>query len=239
MFKSPLRYLIRRLGYDIHRTQPPPVGIDWIRDLASLEPIRTSAAVFDVGANVGLVSQRFRSALPASVAIHAFEPAYATFQTLRDRLAGQPSVTCHCAALSNASRTARLFHGQNSQLNRLSPTGMLGDDTSEEVAVSTVDAVCAAAGIETIGILKTDTEGFDVPVLQGARGMFERQAVRAIVSEATLDRQSDWHTTFDDIRDYITPLGFDLYGIYDCERWGYHLKYCNAVFVHRDFFKGA
>jgi len=39
--------------------------------------------------------------------------------------------------------------------------------------VTTVDAYCAAQGIERVDYLKVDSEGHDLAVLQGAAGMLE------------------------------------------------------------------
>jgi FkbM family methyltransferase len=43
----------------------------------------------------------------------------------------------------------------------------------ETVDVTTVDAYCAAQGIERVDYLKVDAEGHDLAVLQGAAGMLE------------------------------------------------------------------
>ena len=236
MFKALLRRAARSCGYEIRKVQPSPAGRDWIVDLGRLLPTSPAPVLFDVGANVGVVSQRLAGAFPAPARIFAFEPAAATFTQLVAALSGHPHVQCQHLALSEKPGRFRLYHGINSQLNRLAPVGTLGDNTHEDVEVSTVDDVAGQLGLARIDVLKIDTEGFEVEVLRGAAGLLQCSAIRAIVAEATFDLASDRHTRFDEIRALLVPRGFYLHGIYDCELWGAHLKFANVLFLHEAAF---
>ncbi len=233
MLKTLIRQLARRCGYEIRRAQPPAPGTDWVLDSRRLTSGIAAPVVFDVGANVGDIAIRLANTFPPATSIHAFEPALATYNQLVSRAARFDGVVCHQCALGAQASVQRLYHGINSQLNRLAPADPLGDGTDEEVPVDTVDAFAASAGIDRIHVLKTDTEGFDVAVLRGAGGLLQRRAIDVVVSEASFDGVSDWHTRFDDVRDLLEPHGFRLFGVYDVERWGRHLKYCNVLFVRQ------
>jgi FkbM family methyltransferase len=232
-----LKHLVRRAtnlcGYEFKRLQPLPSGRDWIVDVGRVLTTTKPRVVFDVGANVGEVSLRLAVAFPPPARIFAFEPAASTFRTLKSRLTPYAHVHCLHTALGQQPGRLKLYHGINSQLNRLSTSGATGDGTFEEVEVSTIDAVADRFAVDSIDVLKTDTEGFDASVLQGALGLLKRGAVRAIISEATFDLQCELHTRFDDIRAVLAPYGFYLHGIYDVEHWGEHLKYANVLFLRK------
>jgi FkbM family methyltransferase len=198
-----------------------------------------ASVIFDVGANVGEVSARLAAAFPPPARIQAFEPATSTFTQLSAACAAFPHVQPRQLALGTRIGKSSLYHGINSQLNRLAPAGQLGDGTTEEVETTTVDALAQQMGWDTIDLLKTDTEGFDVDVLNGAAGLLHRGAIRAIVSEVTFDAKSTWHTHFEAVSACLIPQGFCLYGIYDCMRWGVHLSYCNVLFLHEADFHGS
>jgi len=61
--------------------------------------------------------------------------------------------------------------------------------------------------------------------------LLQQGAIKTIVCEVTFDLVSDWHTRFDEVRELLTPHGYILFGIYECVRWGAHLRYCNVMFV--------
>lgn len=231
MLKELLRRAGQIAGYEIRKLPSPTPERDWIADLQHLLRWVHAPVIFDVGANVGSVTTRLAAAFPAPACIHAFEPAAKTAVQLALNLAVHSHVRVHQLAVGDRPGRLSLYHGINSQLNRLAPAGALGNGTAEEVDVVTVDQVMGQLSLEHIDVLKTDTEGFDDAVLRGAAKALQRGGLRAIISEATFDVESNWHTRFDDIRQHLAPRGFCLHGVYDCEHWGVHLKYCNVLFL--------
>jgi FkbM family methyltransferase len=51
------------------------------------------------------------------------------------------------------------------------------------VSVRTIDDFCAEQAIAEIDLLKIDTEGYDLQVLEGARSLLTRGRVRFVYSE--------------------------------------------------------
>ena len=211
-----------------------PAGLDWVLDARRLLQGEDAPVIFDVGANTGEVTLRLVKMFPPSARIHAFEPAAATFMILAEKLRESGNVTPHQCALSDKEGQLTLFHGVNSHLHRLAPASSLQVGSSEQVVALTIDIFASTQGLERISLLKTDTEGFDTAVLRGASRLLLAGAIRIIVSEATFDRTSSWHTRFDELRDLLEPLGYHLHGIYEAELWGTHLKYANVMFVRAD-----
>ena len=131
------------------------------------------AVVLDVGANVGDYSAQI-CRLDQTSKVFAFEPHPASYESLESqaRVSGFTAINM---ALGNARGTQQLFDylegngSQHATLYRDVIEEMYGaPSTSVEVAVETVDSFMALRGIDRINLLKIDTEGNELQVLQGS-----------------------------------------------------------------------
>eukprot|EP00996_Jenningsia_fusiforme_P001013 NODE_1923_length_1355_cov_36.748851_g1742_i0.p1 GENE.NODE_1923_length_1355_cov_36.748851_g1742_i0~~NODE_1923_length_1355_cov_36.748851_g1742_i0.p1 ORF type:complete len:328 (+),score=54.75 NODE_1923_length_1355_cov_36.748851_g1742_i0:302-1285(+) len=142
------------------------------------------AAVFDIGAHVGdqidYWSQNFgRAAGCSSSTIFLFEPSPMTFAELgrvARRTRNEP-LSIHQVALSNVSGSAHFFFNrgprQNKAKNQMASLGKVrGEDAasggSVNVKVTTLDTFLQDYQVDSVPLLKIDTEGFDATVLYGA-----------------------------------------------------------------------
>ena len=139
--------------------------------------------VFDVGANVGAYSQALLRLAPGAE-IHAFEPHPSTFRRLAKRLAGEEVTLCH-QALSDHEAMLQLYDfaaadgSTQASLSRAAVAIFDGDIVAHTVRSTTIDAYMTAMGIDHLALLKIDTEGLDLKVLQGAqRAIRERRIAR-------------------------------------------------------------
>jgi FkbM family methyltransferase len=139
--------------------------------------------VFDVGANVGAYSQALLRIAPGAE-IHAFEPHPSTFRRLAKRLAGEEVTLCH-QALSDHEAMLELYDfaaadgSTQASLSRAAVAIFDGDIVAHTVRSTTIDAYMTAMGIDHLALLKIDTEGLDLKVLQGAqRAIRERRIAR-------------------------------------------------------------
>jgi hypothetical protein len=139
--------------------------------------------VFDVGANVGAYSQALLRLAPGAE-IHAFEPHPSTFRRLAKRLAGEEVTLCH-QALSDHEAMLELYDfaaadgSTQASLSRAAVAIFDGDIVAHTVRSTTIDAYMTAMGIDHLALLKIDTEGLDLKVLQGAqRAIRERRIAR-------------------------------------------------------------
>ena len=141
----------------------------------------------DVGAHTGEYADLLLSHFPQAQ-VHAFEPHPVTHELLR-RAAGE-RVCCHAEALGAEAGEFELFDRKKcdgsvrASLSREALESVQQDElVAHRVQVSTVDRFLAEHGIEQVDLLKIDTEGFEMDVLNGAAQALQEGRVRVIQFE--------------------------------------------------------
>ncbi len=171
--------------------------------------------VFDVGANTGqwlkLLGKHVD--LP-SLNLHCFEPGAAAFAKLRERFGEVPGIVLNQTALGDEAGQ-RLLYIDKSDLElasftkrESSPHGD-GFEDSEMVPVNTLDGYCREKGLDQIDLLKIDTEGHELDVLQGAGRMLGERRVRLILFEFG-GAGMDSRVFFRDIYDLLAAHGYQM-----------------------------
>lgn len=230
--KESLKALSQRLGMQIASTARS--GIYHCVDLDRIRPLRSFRTIFDVGAHIGETSAFYARQAPNS-AIYAFEPIAHNYQQLVRTTAGSKRIRPVHTALAATSGERVIHHGETSQTHSLVGSvndGRAGLRSSENIQVQTIDEFCASNTIEHIDLLKTDTEGYDMEVLRGASGLFEREAIDFVYAEAGFDPADVQHTSFERLFAFLTGKGFGFMGLYELSVNGppRHIEYCNALF---------
>lgn len=218
-----VHYLKRRVemtfGLRIYRSATP-LGLDLNNDLKRLVPQFQPRIIFDVGANIGQTSLYFHSLWP-DADIYAFEPVTATYEKLTRAVAAQSSqINCERIALSDECGEVNIHLSNNSELATLNPKFILTSSLSgekETVRTSTVQDWCSSKGLTHVDLLKVDTEGNDLSVLQGAALMFERQKIGAVLVEIHMGTQVD--PTLETIRSWMEQYDYVPCGIYGQGGW--------------------
>jgi FkbM family methyltransferase len=213
-------------------------GYDLSRDLRLVVPGHAPVC-FDVGANQGQTIRLFQTSFSQPV-IHAFEPAAATYSGLAGQAFGA-RVHLHQSALGNRQGMAEFRNYKQTELSSflaLNPDKtenlFAGEQlvSIESVPMNTLDNFCAERAISQIDLLKIDTQGFELPVLQGGADLFARNQVGAVLLElnfaALYKDQSDPLTVITWLRTHQLRL-VDLY---EKERvTGKELSWATALFV--------
>jgi FkbM family methyltransferase len=154
--------------------------------------LRPGMTVVDVGANHGMFSMEAAHLVGAGGEVHAFEPTPATLLLLRQNLASNSlsRVQVFPCGLGAAPGTARLrVHHHYGGLNTLAPRDVtwnrrtLRADAIIDVPITTLDLHCAREKLDRVDFLKIDVEGFELSVLQGARGMLAARRIDQILLE--------------------------------------------------------
>ena len=188
------------------------------------------AFVFDVGANVGQSALRFEAIFPKAK-IYCFEPVKKTFEMLKKNLTKFGKISCYRVAFGSCACEKTIYLTGQSRTNSLiEPNKICGNET---VNVCTIDEFAVKNQIKRIDFLKIDTEGFDLEVLKGAQKMLSSEQIGFILVESGFHPGDKRHVLFDDIRSYLLPMGYTLFGIYDQRlEWSgvKRLRYANVCF---------
>ncbi len=247
--------LVARCGYDVEKQAtgfPPyrflkriPLGHDPLADVKRIHggEIR---CVFDVGAHIGQSAALFADTFPAA-RIHSFEPDPESYAQLHALAAGYPQVSTVNAAVGERDGEATFFVNQFSQTNSLLKAtdgagrflvGEHGLDLRNEtrVRVTTIDRYCDEQRIDRIDLLKLDTQGYELRVLDGAKGMLERQAVPLIYLEVGFVTLYQDQPLFPQVYQYLFDRAYRMVWLYDSS-FHTHLFTigANALFVHERF----
>jgi FkbM family methyltransferase len=153
-----------------------------------IDNIDSQSVVWDVGANVGLYTQKFIDKGARKVV--CVEPAPMAVAALQARFAGLPAVEERVIilpmALSDTAGTARMSANGASPTNRLSPgaaSPVAPAADSIVVEVNRADEVIARQKLPPPNVLKIDVEGFELEALRGFGDCIHSQQLRAVFIE--------------------------------------------------------
>jgi FkbM family methyltransferase len=226
MIKAVAKRVVRRtlesVGYRVYHREVLPFGIEYMLDIERLGrawdiPIRT---FFDVGANIGQTSSLALSSFHEAH-VFAFEPDPRTFSKLVQSLGKHPRLATYNFAISNACGAAPFFKYSSSTLNSLIPDAqypMRRGVTAERITVdcTTLTEFCSANGIHLIDVLKIDTEGCDLLVLQGGEQLLSAGRVRFVYLEFNdmSPRKGSTGGSLTPISDFLGQFGFRFVATY-------------------------
>jgi FkbM family methyltransferase len=145
--------------------------------------------VVDVGANCGATSVYFARCFPEA-AVHAVEPAAATFALLRRNAEPYPNIRVHNLGLHAVDRRVPLYAGAiDAGTASIFPRHGRNTDASEEIQLRAAQAWLDEQGIESIDLLKVDAEGCEADILEDIRDLLPGVSVIYVEYDSTEDRR--------------------------------------------------
>jgi FkbM family methyltransferase len=147
--------------------------------------------VFDVGANVGDWSEPLLSYIASSFHnavsdLHMFEPVPDTLAILQGRLLNTSkgaTLHYHQVALSSAKGSEAIYLLGASGINSLHPDKITAKSPSIQIVKDTISSFCTTNEIQKIHLLKCDTEGHDMEVIQGALPLLKQNRISVLQFE--------------------------------------------------------
>lgn len=131
----------------------------------ALRYIKSFKCAVDVGANVGLHTVRFDKMFDSVV---SFEPASLNFSCLQKNIEKCRNVEIHNIGLGESIETLEIKLPADSQnyglFSLVDYENYQNDVIKEQVSISTLDSFSLAPDL-----IKIDTQGFEIPVLMGAK----------------------------------------------------------------------
>jgi len=226
------RLLLSRQRFPLLRTFQ--MGREWAYDACRFAGTRDFPVLFDVGAHVGETSLYLHRFFPRGQ-IHAFEFVPETARQLKENVRHRPNIQVHVQALGSTSGELQVPLQAYSKVNSLRFGSRPGPGSppagSLTVHVTTVDAFCASNGITRIHLLKTDAEGLDLQIIEGAAGLIAAQQVPFIFSEVTF-APTDAQQHFEPVHRFLTRRGYHLCGFYEAHIHESRHLFCNALYCN-------
>lgn len=234
-----LRRVAARFGISVRRTKSSE-GLDPFVDVQKLAKPRAGETIIDVGANCGQTIQTIRRYFPHAP-IHAFEPVCESFEMAKLQVGQLPAVKLVNAAVGAGRSKVVIYSTGTSELVSLRDTLYSEGKAANSVEILPLDAYALESGIETVYLLKTDTEGFDLDVLKGAAALLRKGKIKFILTEVGFTPKDERHTFLSDVTRFLEEHNYTFVNLYEIAGF-WHLRpyqctFANALFVHRDLLK--
>jgi hypothetical protein len=111
---------------------------------------------------------------------------------------------------------------------------------SETIRIDTVDRYCEQQGLDQVHVLKTDTEGYDLQVLQGAQSSLRQQRITFVYVEVSFEKGNTQNTPFRPVFEFLSDLDYRFLGLYETYPLHHFASpnlFCNALFMGRQHWK--
>ncbi|WP_162426877.1 FkbM family methyltransferase [Pontibacter pudoricolor] len=232
--------LIDITGYWIYKKRYLPIGTDLAVDISTRLRF-APRTIFDVGANVGQTAKRFDSIFEGAK-IYSFEPVNSTFMQLVGNLDSRRNIVLENIALGESDSTEEisLFEGELSVLNSLNQNSMNRDCEArkEMIKILKLDTYCSLNKIESIDLLKIDTEGYELQVLKGAQYFLESGKIKMILAEVGFNVKNKRNTHFNELNEFLTSYNFNFHSMYDVSNQfiKHGENFANVLYVHNQLF---
>jgi FkbM family methyltransferase len=141
------------------------LGIFEGRTYPIVKDIGPVATIVDIGANVGAASVMLAAHYP-DADVHAFEPGPATAALLARNAAGFPRIRVHAHGLGPSDGHLRLYRSRWDPMSASVLPSAENTDGFDVVEIRRAGPALAACGIAAVDVLKIDTEGCELPILE-------------------------------------------------------------------------
>lgn len=213
------RFQLHRLGLSANRTTAEAVAACrynlWPRELRQTTQPWT---LVDVGANRGEFTAAV-ACLTRLNGVHAFEPQPECHPELRRVLAAIPNGRLYPAAVGARQGEIELLCTANSKLASVLapeskvaggyPAGDFAVANRVKVPLVRLDDIIPAG--TAIGLLKIDVQGYELPVLEGAKTIL--RSTFTLLLEVNYVAHYEGGVTFDALHDAVCSHGFRTVGI--------------------------
>jgi len=199
--------------------------------------------VFDVGANVGSLTEQYLKSFP-NAAIHAFEPNPDLVGRLKTKFAGDTRVTVIDRVVCDHSGSIpfhiNLMDATSSILPRDQGRRYFPSEDrllrKSELPSVTLDDYCSLNSIHHIDLLKFDIQGGEGAALRGSSRLLEKQAVDVLYSECYFIPHYQGALLLHELCGALAPHGYTLYDLFlDLHGRNGQLRFGDALFVSSRF----
>lgn len=169
----------------------------------------------DAGANIGLYSLVAASIVKKSGKVYSFEPSAKNYKKLQENISLNhfSNILPFCLGLSDKNEQKRLFEIDQG-LGALSSYVSSSDQSViVETEVVTLDDFVKTNGVPKINVIKVDVEGWEFPVISGAKELLENKDAPMLMVEFTDSNARLAGYSCQLVYDRLVDLGYILYRI--------------------------
>lgn len=182
-------------------------------DTALLTHIQPGDVVWDIGANLGLYTEKFVQKVGSKGTVVAFEPVSDCFDVLRSKFIGKPNIVLEPLALSsgNGVGTMKLAADPLGSTHQLVDHAMSDSGTEAQVEIVTADSY-VARNRTVPNVIKIDVEGFEYEVFKGMKTLLAEPKLRGVFCEmhfALLESRGQMFAPVE-IERLLTDAGFKV-----------------------------
>jgi FkbM family methyltransferase len=241
IFKRGVKHFLNHYGYDV--VSKKQFGNNIHADLETLLKPNASSLLFDIGANLGQTAIEFSDQYPQSK-IYSFEPDPNTYIKLTDNVRNRPGIQPFNIGFGNRTEMVKMNLNKSSGGNSILDVSenikefAHGDWTISidqcEVEITTLNSFCALHDIKRIDLLKIDTQGYELKVIEGGDRVIVPSFTKAIYVEVLFVELYKGQAYFMDVYKILIERGFRFVGFYNTFRKGdlpSFLLWCDALFV--------
>lgn len=151
--------------------------------------VKPNDTIFDVGANVGIMSVHLSRLTKKNGKVYSFEPVKNTYNMLLETIGLNhcTNINTYQIAISDSKADSKIytFDQNNHTLNSLGKVDISGrmPISEENVKTKTLDHFYEENNIKNIDFLKIDVEGFEENVLKGSNNLLKNNLIKYIQFE--------------------------------------------------------
>lgn len=190
--------------------------------------------IFDVGGNEGQTANYYAKHFK-NADIYTFEPVLEVYKSMVKNTGANVRIKCFNKALGNENGQVKIFKsGDYSGVASINGEANQALPHEETIQVSTGLSICEEYQISCIDLLKIDTEGYEIHVLDGFKPML-KSGVKFICVEASFDLGNFCQTHITKLLDYLCAYGFIVSGLYAMHRSGrakLKLSHCDILLTN-------
>jgi FkbM family methyltransferase len=183
--------------------------------------LKSGDVFIDIGANIGYVSAVGASLVGKTGQVHSFEPVPVYFEYLKKFANLNPGYSIATNNLALGEKTGRCLISASRNIGGSSlVTGMVPEENitgTFDVGVSRLDDYIKEKQLHSVSLIKIDTEGFELPVLLGAKGFFDEHrgkgGLPAIIAEITPRAFELTKTKLAELDNYMSSYGYKTFDV--------------------------
>ena len=235
--KKYLKDFLFRKGYKLSKINNHPLQ-NFNSFMACKSHIHsTNPTIFDIGMNHGQTLNKILEVYP-SPKVHGFEASKYCFKRLNSTFFNAKDFFLNNLAIGDKETVMQFneysWDACNSFLTRAYGNASIIE--TYDVTVTTVDDYCFKNNIEKIDLLKSDTEGFELKVLQGAKKMMDENKIHFVLIEMFFNLNFFEQSSVGELFTYLEANNFSLVRFYEFELTGDGVaSKSDALFINKNF----